>query len=606
MSEFNAQYILNINNYTTIHKARNYKKNGGGGVALLVRKDIKFSECRLFDSLDLEICAINLSINGKETCIITYYNPPNLKLSEEVFHILRKKCAEYVIMGDLNAKATLWCSDKNNDSGDILDNIILDNDCIIANSKEPTHKNFNGKTTSILDYIIISTKLFDYVEDCTVLSNEDMTSDHFPISLKLSLKRTISKNNNIYQHSIKFKKYNFEKANWDGFKSALPTAVDSKIGDNVDKLEEFIKHSLIKASDQFIPIFTKVIKSKQLPKHILELIKARKTARKIADKDPDCKSAKKLYNKLTETIREENRAARDKEWSNFVDKLGSNPPSTKPFWKRINVIKGKKNKQAIPTIKVNGVEYETDDQKANLFSSTLIKTFSLTTGNHFDDNFKKQVEDTMNNFDFNTENENNKDIFELREINLVIKNLNKKSTSGEDQIHNLMLQNSSQEFRKIILYLINQTVKQAKIPQNWKTSLISMIPKKQNNSSDPRDYRPISLTSCLAKVAERLMLTKIKEFLDKNKIIIKQQSGFRQKRQTKDNIFCLTQKAIETLNRGKKMCTIFFDIASAFDKVWHDGLIYKLIKLKFPKYTIVWLKQFLTARSYSKPLCSPL
>lgn len=279
--------------------------------------------------------------------------------------------------------------------------------------------------------------------------------------------------------------------------------------------------------------------------------------------------------------------------------MGSNPPSTKPFWKRINAIKGKKNKQAIPTIKVNGVEYETDEQKANLFSSTLSKTFSLTTGNHFDDNFKNQVEDTLNNFDFNTENENNKDIFELREINLVIKNLNKKSTSGEDQIHNLMLQNSSQEFRKIILYLINQTVKQAKIPQNWKTSLISMIPKKQNNSSDLRDYRPISLTSCLAKVAERLMLTKIKEFLDKNKIIIKQQSGFRQKRQTKDNIFCLTQKAIETLNRGKKMCTIFFDIASAFDKVWHDGLIYKLIKLKFPKYIIVWLKQFLTSRSFA-------
>jgi hypothetical protein len=330
MSGFNAQYILNINNYTTIHKARNYSKNGGGGVALLIKKDIQFSECRLFDSLDLEICAINLSINGKETCIMTYYNPPNLKLSEEVFHILRKNCAEYVIMGDFNAKTTLWCSDKNNDSGDILDNIILDNDCIIANSKEPTHKNFNGKTTSILDYIIISTKLFDYVEDCTVFSDEDMTSDHFPISLKLCLKRTISKNNNIYQQSTKFKKYNFEKANWDGFKNALPTAVDSKIGNNVDKLEEFIKQSLIKASDQFIPIFTnKVNKSKQLPKHILELIKARKTARKIADKDPDCKSAKKLYNKLTETIREENRAARDKEWSNFVDKLGSNPPSTK-------------------------------------------------------------------------------------------------------------------------------------------------------------------------------------------------------------------------------------------------------------------------------------
>ena len=120
-----------------------------------------------------------------------YYNPPNLKLSDEVFHILRKNCAEYIIMGDLNAKTTLWCSDKNNDNGDILDNIMLDNDCIIANSKEPIHKNFNGKTTSILDYFIISTKLFDYVEDCMVFSDEDMTSDNFTIFLKLSLKRSI-------------------------------------------------------------------------------------------------------------------------------------------------------------------------------------------------------------------------------------------------------------------------------------------------------------------------------------------------------------------------------------------------------------------------------
>jgi hypothetical protein len=95
------------------------------------------------------------------------------------------------------------------------------------------------------------------------------------------------------------------------------------------------------------------------------------------------------------------------------------------------------------------------------------------------------------------------------------------------------------------------------------------------------------------------MMIKIKEFLDKNKIIIKQQSGFRQKRQTKDNIFFLTQKAIESLNRGKKLCTIFFDIASAFDKVWHDGLIYKLIKLNFPKYILCWLMDFLSNRQFA-------
>jgi hypothetical protein len=104
---------------------------------------------------------------------------------------------------------------------------------------------------------------------------------------------------------------------------------------------------------------------------------------------------------------------------------------------------------------------------------------------------------------------------------MIIKKLNVKSTRGEDKIHNLMLLNSTQEIRSIILQLINESVKQSKIPKSWKNSLINMIPKKNFNSSSPKDYRPISLTSCLAKLAERLMLLKIKEFLDKKGIIIK-------------------------------------------------------------------------------------
>ncbi len=47
------------------------------------------------------------------------------------------------------------------------------------------------------------------------------------------------------------------------------------------------------------------------------------------------------------------------------------------------------------------------------------------------------------------------------------------------------------------------------------------------------------------------------------------------------------------------MCTIFFDIASAFDKIWHEGLIFKLIKLNFPKYIICWINQFLKNRFFA-------
>ena len=122
-------------------------------------------------------------------------------------------------MGDLNAKSTLWGADKNNENGDILDNLILENDCLIVNNKDHTHESFNGKSKSILDYCIISMKLHDIFEDFSVLKEEDMTSDHFPFIFKLKINNNNSSDNN-YRRSRKQKSYNHNKANWDDFKRA--------------------------------------------------------------------------------------------------------------------------------------------------------------------------------------------------------------------------------------------------------------------------------------------------------------------------------------------------------------------------------------------------
>ena len=46
------------------------------------------------------------------------------------------------------------------------------------------------------------------------------------------------------------------------------------------------------------------------------------------------------------------------------------------------------------------------------------------------------------------------------------------------------------------------------------------------------------------------------------------------------------------------MCCIFFDIAAAFDKVWHNGLIYKMIKLKLPLYLVNYFIEFLRDRKF--------
>ena len=90
--------------------------------------------------------------------------------------------------------------------------------------------------------------------------------------------------------------------------------------------------------------------------------------------------------------------------------------------------------------------------------------------------------------------------------------------------------------------------------------------------------------------------------MDKNNIILTNQSGFRKARQTKDNIFFITQKSQQAFNEDKKTLAVFFDIAGAFDKVWHSGLIYKLAIMKVPYYLLKIIMNFLEDRSFSVKL----
>jgi hypothetical protein len=119
-----------------------------------------------------------------------------------------------------------------------------------------------------------------------------------------------------------------------------------------------------------------------------------------------------------------------------------------------------------------------------------------------------------------------------------------------------------------------------------------MIPKKESNSNNPTEYRPISLLSCIGKLAERIVKNRLYFFLESNNLLSSAQSGFRNCRGTDDNLLFMTQKIQESLNRGKKVCGIYFDISKAFDKVWHAGLIYKLIYLKVLTYIIRFIKSF--------------
>ena len=285
------------------------------------------------------------------------------------------------------------------------------------------------------------------------------------------------------------------------------------------------------------------------------------------------------------------------QWQKFLDqnrKKSHNLVSSRPFWIRIKQFRQQKKGSTIPKLVKDGKEYEKNIDKANLFAEILKNTFSGSKNLAFNQKFKEQIEKEVNNRDKKTAEIS---CFTMEELVSSIKSIRANSAPGPDKITNHMIKNFPASFLEVVLELFNLTLKCEKIPESWKIASIQMIPKK-NVSSNPTDYRPISLTSCLGKLCEKIIGNRMRSFLEENKKLSKRQSGFRKKRGTWDNLVYLAQKIAENINRGQKLLCIFFDIEKAFDNVWHKGLIWKLMNMKVPTYLVNWIESFLFGRSF--------
>ena len=91
-----------------------------------------------------------------------------------------------------------------------------------------------------------------------------------------------------------------------------------------------------------------------------------------------------------------------------------------------------------------------------------------------------------------------------------------------------MLVNLPTNCLEAILAIFNYSLSHCLLPQAWKNSKIILLPKKDSNPNEPGAYRPISLTSCIIKLLEKIIASRITNFVESNNILSKFQSGFRE------------------------------------------------------------------------------
>ena len=163
------------------------------------------------------------------------------------------------------------------------------------------------------------------------------------------------------------------------------------------------------------------------------------------------------------------------------------------------------------------------------------------------------------------------------EIIKCIQKLKNNKSGGEDAIINEYIKTTSNQFIEIYEKLFNLIFDTGFIPESWVVGNIIPIYKNKGDSNDPKNFRPITLVSCLGKLFTAILSERLSKYSDDFFVMHENQCGFRQGYCTVDNLFTL-YSFFELLKRKKKkMYCAFIDFEKAFDKIWREGLWYKLL-----------------------------
>ena len=135
------------------------------------------------------------------------------------------------------------------------------------------------------------------------------------------------------------------------------------------------------------------------------------------------------------------------------------------------------------------------------------------------------------------------------------------------------------------------------VPSYSKAAEVTMIPKPGKPVTEVASYIPIYLLPVLSKLFEKLLLKRLKPIPDEKQIIPTHQFDFRHNHSTIDQVHRITTLIEKTLEEKQVCSAIFLDVAQAFDKVWQEGLFYKLEVLLPTEYSQL-LKSYLSDRYF--------
>ncbi len=190
-----------------------------------------------------------------------------------------------------------------------------------------------------------------------------------------------------------------------------------------------------------------------------------------------------------------------------------------------------------------------------------------------------------------------------KDVTDAISMINVSKASGPDLISPRLLREGSLELSVPLSVFFNRLLNASHFPSSWKQANVIPIFKK-SDPTNPQNYRPISLLSCIGKLMERCVHKYLYNFASTNNKLTSCQSGFIKGDSTVNQLTYIYNDICKALDAGKEVRAVFCDISKAFDRVWHRGLLHKLSIIGVDGPLLNWFSSYLSQRKQRVVYCN--
>ena len=222
--------------------------------------------------------------------------------------------------------------------------------------------------------------------------------------------------------------------------------------------------------------------------------------------------------------------------------------------------------------------------KADLLQHQYIKVFSKPENANANKEYKDKCSEKM--YDI---------IITIDDIKEAVRNIPKYAAPGPDKLPAIVLKECIDEIAEAILIIWRKSLDSGEIPDALKLQTIIPLYKKGSKAM-PENYRPVSLTSHLTKLFQRVLRKKMIKFIEENNLLSGNQHAFRRGRSCLSQLLQHMDEVLLSLQNKKNIDVVYLDFAKAFDKVDHSILLKKVHQFGIRGKLKQWIKSFISNR----------